>query len=344
MAAQMTRASLIVVTWNAVEWSRRCIESIVEHTGVPYELIVVDNGSTDATRDFLRDQARNATVILNDTNLGFGVAANIGAARAKAPILVFINSDVIVSPGWLEPLCRRLEDDSDIAVAGPKILDLDGRIDHAGALLAHDAWGIHYGAGDDPDKREYGLARRVDYVTGACLAVRTRLFHETGGFDPWFETAYFEDADLCFRLAAQGWRILYEPASVVTHAGGASGTPEGTVRLLAINQPRFQQRWRDRLRARPDAPLTARPERIIAARAAAAAGTILFIGRESDRANALREQGYVVDVVDSVTREWLETRRFHYDAVAGAGPELAPLIAETQPQALLSESLNDVFE
>jgi GT2 family glycosyltransferase len=340
----MMRASLVVVTWNALEWSRRCIESIVEHTDIPYELIVVDNGSTDATRDFLREEVRNGTIILNDTNLGFGVAANIGAARAQSPILVFINSDVIVSPGWLEPLCRRLEDDSDTAVAGPMILDLDGRIDHAGALFAHDAWGMHYGAGDDPGKPEYGLARRVDYVSGACLAVRTRLFHETGGFDPWFETAYYEDADLCFRLASQGWNIIYEPASVVTHAGGASGTPEGTTRLLAINQPRFQQRWRERLRSHPDAPLTARPERIIAARDAASAGTVLVIGEESDLSHSLRKGGYAIDVVESVSREWLETRRFHYDAVVGKDAARNRIVAETQPQALFAEVLNDVFE
>jgi len=329
----MTRASLIVVTWNAVEWSRRCIAAIVEHTGIPYELIVVDNGSTDATREFLRDQAGNATVVLNDTNLGFGVAVNIGAARAKAPILVFINSDVIVSPGWLEPLCRRLEDDSHTAVAGPKILDLDGRMDHAGALMGHDGWTTHYGAGDDPAKPEYALARRVDYVTGACLAVRTRLFHETGGFDPWFETAYFEDADLCLRLAALGWDVMYEPASTVTHAGGASGTAEGRARLVAKNHPRFQQRWRELLRSRPDAPLTARPERIIAARDAAAAGTVLIIGEDAGLTDAFRRGGFAVDVVDSVSREWLETRRFHYDVIAGGGAELDALLADTQPQA-----------
>jgi GT2 family glycosyltransferase len=265
MAAQVKRASLVVVTWNALEWSRRCIESITANTGVPYELIVVDNASSDGTRDFLREQAGSATVILNDANLGFGVAANQGAARARAPVIVFVNSDVLVTPGGLEPLCRRLEDDSHTAVAGARILDLHGRLDHAGALLGHDGWTMHYGAGDDPEKPEYKQPRRVDYVTGACLAVRARAFHETGGFDPWFETAYFEDVDLCLRLAARGWNVMYEPASTVLHAGGASGTAEGRARLVATNHPRFQQRWRHLLRSRPDAPLTARPERISAA-------------------------------------------------------------------------------
>ncbi len=330
----MIRASLVVVTFNALEWSRRCIQSIAEHTAVPYELIVVDNASTDGTREFLRDEVRNATIIFNDANLGFGVAANLGAARARAPIVVFINSDVIVSPNWLDPLCRRLEEHPRNAVAGAKIVDLHGRIDHAGALLGHDGWAMHYGAGDDPDKPEYAFARRVDYVTGACLAVRTRLFHETGGFDPWFHIAYFEDADLCLRLAARGWEIWYEPASVVTHAGGASGSEEGSRALLAINHPRFHHRWRAFLRVRPDAPLAKRLERIIAARDAMARDSILIIGDDHGLAESLRLAGFAADVVDAVSPAWLGSRRFHYDMIAGGGAELDALLAETQPQAV----------
>jgi len=346
--SERPRASLVMVTWNAVEWSRRAIASIVDETQSPYELIIVDNASTDATRDFFRADLRGATIVLNDDNFGFGVAANLGAARAKAPVIVFVNSDVVVRAGWLEPLCLAIERDPDVAAAGPAIFDLEKRLDHAGALLAHDGWGMHYGRGE-PMRAEYAFPRCVDYVSGACLAVRGRAFHDTGGFDPWFQTAYFEDADLGLRFTSLGWKVVYEPASVVTHAGGASGTAEGSLRLLAINHPRFYQRWSDLLKSRPEAPLTARPERILGARDAVASGTILLIGDGSGAARELArsiatiapnvritlvgEQLPVAENVDALSGDWLHTRRFHYDIVAGGEGTHESSIRATQPLA-----------
>ena len=329
-----------MVTWNALEWSRRAMESIVEHTDVPYELIIVDNASNDGTREFLANEIAGARILLNDDNLGFAVAANLGAARARASVIVFVNSDLIVARGWIEPLCLRLDRDPRVAAVGPKILNLDGRLDHAGGLLAHDGWTMHYGAGDDPQRPEYSFARPVEYATGACLAVRARAFHEAGGFDPWFQMAYFEDADLCLRLRAYGLEVVYEPASIVTHAGGASGTADGSLRLLAVNHPRFQQRWRHVLQLRPIAPLTDRQERILGARDAIAAGTILLIADDTDLARQLAStieamvRNVRIDIANAVSAEWLAARRFHYDIVAGGDAELAPLLRDTQPQAL----------
>jgi GT2 family glycosyltransferase len=341
------RASLVMVTWNAFAWSRRAITSIVEHTSAPYELIIVDNASTDATRAFLRDEVRGATVVLNDRNLGFGAAASLGTKHAHAAVIVFVNSDLMVGPNWLEPLCLRIERDRRVAIAGPAILNLEGKLDHAGGLLSQEGWSIHYGDGDDPERAEYAFARRCDYVTGACLAVRADLFHQSGGFDPWFDTAYFEDTDLCVRLGARGWKVMYEPASRVTHVGSASGTNEWKQRLLAINHPRFYKRWRDLLVRRPDQPLDLRPERVIGARDIMASGTILLIGDGSGAARKLaqslfelaadlrialtREHLSGVENVEALSNDWLIKRRFHYDIVAG-GDERA--FRDTQPAAL----------
>jgi GT2 family glycosyltransferase len=336
--AERPRASLIVVTWNAVEWTRRAIEAIAAHTATPFELIVVDNASTDGTRDFLGAELAGASILLNDRNLGFGVGANIGAMRASAPVLVFVNSDLLVMPGWLEPLCSRIEEDPHVAAAGPTIIGLHGRIDHAGGLMGHDGWTMHYGEGDEAEKPEYGFRRRADYLTGACLAVRTRSFRDAGGFDPLFEIAYFEDVDLCLRLRDDGLAVVYEPSSVVTHAGGASGTTEGSLRLLGVNQPRFAQRWRDLLASRPEAPLTARPERIAGARDIVVAGTVLLMTDPTDFSleltETLREAGCAVEAPRRIDREWLETRRYHFDIIVGAGtPDIETLIEDTQPQA-----------
>jgi GT2 family glycosyltransferase len=343
-------ASIVMLTWNAVEWSRRAIDSIVRHTEPPYELIVVDNGSTDGTRRFLAEELAGATIVLNRSNLGFGVAANIGAMRAHSRVVVFVNSDVLVHRGWLEPLRVRVDGAGDIAVAGSRIVNLDGRLDHAGGLLDDEGCGWHYGAGDDPESIEYSFPRDVDYVTGACMAANLRTFHSVGGFDPFFETAYFEDTDLCLRLKRAGWRIVYEPRSVVSHAGGASGSDEFRLQLLARNHPRFRYRWRELLARRPQSPLKDSPERVFGSRDAFCEATILLVCDAAERCRGMRDEvsrclpgaritvvGAAIEGVESVRQvsdRWLSARRFHFDVVIADDPRLAAGIAATQPQAL----------
>jgi len=351
--------SLIVVTFNALDWTKRSLAASLEHTETEYELIVIDNASSDGTRAFLRQHVHNATLVFNERNLGFGVAANQGADRARAPVLVFLNSDLLVTAGWLGPLMTRLRNDPRAGAVGPRILSMDHRLDHAGALLAYDGSTHHYGSGDDPSRVEYLFPRECDYVTGACMAVRTRLFRELGGFDPWFQIAYFEDTDFCLRLAQAGHAVVYEPASVVLHEGGASSTKETTQELLRVNHPRFHHRWRTVLDHRPRSPLAGRPERAIAARDVTASGTVLLLCDDPASTRALAMSllagsprlritiacrrahpeldeilRFGIELVIAPSHDWFAARRFHYDVAAGSDPALDAMVAATQPQAV----------
>ncbi len=258
--------SIVIVTHNPGEVLEQALRALLDNTEPCYELIVVDNGSDDGTPSYL-EQIENATIVVNSKNYGFGVGSNQAAARARGSYLVFLNQDVCVHPGWLPPLLKRIESDERVGAVGPMLLNPDGSLQCAGALLARSGSATCYGDGTRPDRPEYASARVVDFLAGACLLVRRRAFNEVGGFDPAYGLAYFEDADLCLALAAHGYRSVYEPASSVTHL---RGKPNAHLLNLALrNRALFERRWRRVLAARPLAPLASSPLRTSAARDAA---------------------------------------------------------------------------
>jgi len=255
--------SIIVAVHNGARVLLQALEALRRNTESGYELILVENGSTDDSADFVR-QAEDATVVHNTRNLGFGVASNQGATRARGRHLLFLNQDAFVQPGWLPPLLDRIETDLRIGAVGPKLLAPDGSLQCAGALLSRSGSANCYGTGDDPKRAEYGSTRVVDYLAGACLLVRRSAFHDVGGFDAAYGLAYFEDADLCLSLAANRYRCVYEPRSRVTHVFGRPSEP---IMALALrNRALFERRWRRVLAARPLSPLSASPRRTISAR------------------------------------------------------------------------------
>jgi GT2 family glycosyltransferase len=243
--------SIVVVTYQGAKWIGRALDALLENTEPRYEVIVVDNGSTDSTTAILA-QVENATLVFNERNYGFGIGNNQGAAHARARHLLFLNQDVFVHPGWLEPLLERIDSDEGIGAVGPMLLNLDGSLQCAGAGVSRSGATVCYGEGDDPRRSEYRFPRVVDYLAGACLLVRRRAFEEVRGFDPAYGLAYFEDTDLCFALAAQGYRSLYEPSSVATHVRGIPG--EALLRVAERNRTFFERRWRGVLASRPSLP------------------------------------------------------------------------------------------
>ena len=260
---------------------------------------------------------------------------------------MFLNSDTLVHAGWLPPLLARFEDDS-VGAVGPRILNFDGSLQLAGALLTRAGATVAYGNHDDPDRPEYTFARDVDYCSGACLAVRRSAFDRVGGFDPAYGLVYFEDTDLCLSLWEIGFRTIYEPRSTVTHVGGGGSEPNPSIMLLALrNRSIFERRWRSLLARYPLAPPSSR-RRVLAARDVRASARVLVVAdaacaeRLADAfpsaritlvgADAARDAVELAEDPESVLRE----RRFHFDAIVVPAPEiesLGELITETQPQA-----------
>jgi O-antigen biosynthesis protein len=252
-AVRRPDVSIVMATYQGAQVLGRALQALIANTEPRYELIIVDNCSTDGTAPVL-DQVENASVLINKRNTGFGTASNQGAAEARAGNLLFLNQDVFVHRGWLPPLLERLDSHSRVGAVGPMLLNPDGSLQCAGAMVFRSGSTACYGEGDDPERAGYQFARVVDYLPGACLLVRRGAFEEVGGFDGEYGRAYFEDADLGFALADRGYRSMYEPLSKVTHV---RGTPsEALLRLAVDNRTIFERRWRRVLASRPVSPPT----------------------------------------------------------------------------------------
>jgi len=345
--------SIVIATYNDVRWIGRALQACLDNTDPCYELIVVDNGSTDGTAEFLSAKTLGARVIFNERNYGFGVSSNIGAAHASGRHLFFLNADAFVHPGWLPPLLATLDADGGVAAVGPRLLNLDGSLQLAGALLTRAGATVVYGDGDDPGRLQYSFVRDVDYIAGTCLLVRRSAFNEAGGFDPAFGLIYFEDADLCLALWERGHRIVYEPGSSLTHVGGGGREPGERVLELALrNRALFEQRWRAQLANYPPAPLSGQ-RRLIAARDIPSSDRVLVLGQPGCAQAVARASTSARVTLAHVgedswdphrgielaydTESLLRKRRFHYDVVIGESATLerhAELLMHTQPQAI----------
>lgn len=305
--------SIVIPLYNQVEYTTKCLESLAEHTedGV-FEVILVDNGSTDATPGLLGCLEGNVKIIRNETNLGFATACNQGAALAGTDRVLFLNNDIEAKPGWLEPLVELLDADPSVGVVGSRLLFPDGKIQHAGvALLARTegalplgAFHVHYGEeGDYPEASE---PMSFQVVTGACLLVRRALFEEIGGFDPYYWNGC-EDVDFCLKVGAKGWKVIYEPLSELVHHESMSG-PERFSRTKS-NEDLLASRWFGK--AEPDLIEQADGERRMA---------------PGNRIAPYRRPGEGAD--DAAAAD--------HDAAGAIAPDAAAPVADAAPDALTS--------
>ncbi|MEP7113985.1 MAG: glycosyltransferase family 2 protein, partial [Ilumatobacteraceae bacterium] len=192
--------SIVIPVLNNAAFTHRCLRSIIEQTASgSYEVIVVDNGSDDRSRQML-SRIDGPRLIRNDANVGFVGACNQGAGAARGDFVLFLNNDTIVVSGWLDALLRTFERDSSVGAVGAKLIYPDGRLQEAGGIIWRDGAGWNYGRHGESDAPEFNYLREVDYCSGACLLVRRSLFEMLGGFDNRYAPAYYEDTDLCFRL------------------------------------------------------------------------------------------------------------------------------------------------
>ncbi len=260
-------ASLLICVRDQLTFTRRCLEVLLEERSpLLAEVIVVDNGSTDGTGEFLGELAAReslVTVLSPGENLGFVGGNNLAAAHARGEYLVFLNNDTEPQPGWLEALVQTAEDDSTVGAVGAKLVYPDGRLQEAGSIVFADGTGWNVGKGGSVDDPRYRFVREVDYCSAACLLVRRALFEQLGRFDERYAPAYYEDTDLCFGVRALGYRVLYQPGAVIRHhEGGTAGTDlaSGFKQHQVVNAERFREKWADELRLQslPDASLVRR--------------------------------------------------------------------------------------
>jgi GT2 family glycosyltransferase len=250
--------TIIILVTEHTGRLRRCLASIDEHRhATPVtELVIVANGTAEDELDWLI--ARDDLVLLSaGVNLGFGGGCNWAATVAAAPRLLFMNDDTVVKAGWLDELCRGLDEDDAVGVAGSRTLLANGTLQEAGGVVWRDGTTSGVGRGMDPNAPEYAVVRDVDYVSFCSTMVARETWDDVGGFDPRYFPAYYEDTDFCLTARTLGWRVVCVPRSVVIHEEGASTSAAFKRFLTRRHRELFVAKWRASLaHAEPPPSLT----------------------------------------------------------------------------------------
>ncbi len=266
-AVERPRVSVVIVSYGAWDLLSACLSNLRDNTEPVYEVVILDSASPDETAERVRREVEGARTLFEQENVGFAVGSNKAAAAARAPLLCLLNPDAFVQPGWLPPLMEVLERDVDIGAVVPLLLNEDGTIQEAGSVVDSEAWAIALGADASASSLEFLFGRDVAFGSAACLLIRRSHFNRVGGFDPAYRVGYYEDVDLCFKLAELGLRTRFEPRSTVVHVRFGSSAPASARRQVHENRLVFVDRWSDRLKAQPTLTELARyPHRLVAAR------------------------------------------------------------------------------
>jgi GT2 family glycosyltransferase len=247
-ALHAPQVSIIVPCYNHIEYTIACVLSILEHTSIAsYEVIIANDISTDETKDFFEGLGELVRCITHATNGGFILNCNRTALHARGTYLALLNNDTFVIDGWLDELLAPFERFKDVGYVGSKLLNSDGSLQEAGAIIWKDGSGWNFGRNGDPLSPEYNYVKDVDYCSGASIIVPRKLWQELGGFDERYLPAYYDDSDLAFEVRAKGFRTLYSPRSVVVHHEGVSHGKDldsGIKAYQAENQKKFVSKWK----------------------------------------------------------------------------------------------------
>jgi GT2 family glycosyltransferase len=214
-------ASIVMLSWNAADFTRLAVESIRAVTRYPHEIIVVDNGSDEPTLRVLESLAaeHGVRVVHNGRNLGFGGGMNVGMVHARGDVVVILNNDVIVTEGWLEDMVGALESRRTVGCTAPR----------SNVVASEQILAVPYA--DDVAMHRFAAERRralrgrgyvAHRVVGFCLCLDRAVIDGIGGFDPRYGLGNFEDDDLAVRIRAAGWGIFVCDDVFIHHFGSVS--------------------------------------------------------------------------------------------------------------------------
>lgn len=285
--------SIVIVTWNCATFIGDCLDSI-EGNGLreAFEVIVVDNHSSDATCEVIRQAHPTVTLISLPDNLGFGHANNVGIARARGEHVLVLNPDTILTPGTLERCLTHLNEHPDVAAVGGELLNEDGSLQAAYFPFPSPLYILVFALGFGTPYFEWwkrrvykplSVARDVDWISGTFMVVRRTAIDQVGGFDERF-FFYVEETEWCYRMKKAGWRIHFLSDVQVFHLRGKSSEAYSTKRIhrttveLALNGIRGNIMFFD-LHQSPPMRLAVRGVYLCYGVANYAIGTLLFIVR-----------------------------------------------------------------
>lgn len=244
------RCAVVIPTFNGAHLLSTCLESLFAHppTRCEMEVVVVDDASDDGTVERFADHDPHLTIVAHQTNRGFAISCNDGAAAAgQVDYLVFLNNDTVPLPGWLDALVDEAEADPRVGAVGSKLLYPDGTVQHAGVVIGQDRWPRHLYAGFPGNHPAVDRSREVAATTAACVLIRRESFEGLGGFDTAYVNGY-EDVDLCLRLAEErDEQVLYCARSVLYHLESVTRWSDTRTEGIEHNSKLFRERWHDRI-------------------------------------------------------------------------------------------------
>ena len=237
------RVSIVIPTLNGLRYLKQAMDSVQKHTKWPFEVVVVDDASQDGTQEYLLHQAEytmDGQYLRNEENMGFAASNNLGVQVAKGNFLCFLNNDTIVTDGWLTAMMNVFSEEKAVGAVGARLIHPGtGTIQHAGIVRLSSGMPdhIHFKRrAEDPlvmERKQYFA------VTGACMVVPKQLFLGLGGFDEGYWNGW-EDMDLCQKIHRAGYRIYYEPTSLVYHYESRT---EGRYAKESSNFALYMSRW-----------------------------------------------------------------------------------------------------
>ncbi|MET0245099.1 MAG: glycosyltransferase family 2 protein [Flavitalea sp.] len=233
--------SIVILNWNGRSFLQDFLPSVVASTYANREIVVADNASTDDSVQFVRETYPFIKIIQLEKNFGFTKGYNEALKFVEADYYILLNTDVEVTPGWIEPMVELLENNPKIGICQPKLLqhtnkDLFEYAGAAGGWIDHLGYPFARGRIFDyceKDMGQYDQVQPIFWASGAAMFIRSSLYHRLGGFEEYF-FAHQEEIDLCWRAQRAGFEVYACPSAVVYHVGGGT-LPKGNARKVFLN-------------------------------------------------------------------------------------------------------------
>lgn len=238
---QNPAVAIVILNYNGKKFLEQFLPSVLASTYAYYQVYVADNGSTDGSLAYLQTNYPAVKQIVLDKNYGYAGGYNHALKELKEPYFILLNSDIEVTPGWIDPIIQLMENDTSIAACQPKLLSYKEKqfFEYAGACGGWmDILGYPFARGRivetcERDHDQYNDIQDIFWASGAALFFRGEVFFQMNGFNEHF-FAHMEEIELCWRLHLHGYRVMCCPASVVYHVGGGT-LPKGNSRKVFLN-------------------------------------------------------------------------------------------------------------
>jgi GT2 family glycosyltransferase len=241
------KVSVVIPVHDGVWVTYRCLRALQRNSdAIPFEIIIVDDASTDQTKDLLAS-LRGVRIVRNLENQGYLRSTNIGASLARGEFIALLNNDTEPISGWLDDLHRMMIRDSNIAIAGSTLIFGDGRLQESGGQIFDNGNAWNLGRGLDPNMAEFRFTKEVDYCSAAAILVRASFWRQVKGFDERYLPAYCEDSDLALNAWHNGFKVVVSPTSWVIHHEGVShgtSTSQGIKKYQITNTQKLAEKWK----------------------------------------------------------------------------------------------------